>query len=59
MHATLDPDLSLIPITYASLLITKEIEGDFALVGLFHHTGAEKHAREVVNVLSATQSVRC
>ena len=66
VRASLDADLSIIPITYASLLIRKnqsevsaaaEAEGAFALVGLFHHPGVEAHAREIIKVLAA-QSVR-
>ncbi|KAH9287020.1 Protein XRP2 [Echinococcus granulosus] len=56
VHASLDADLSTVPITYAGLLIDGNVDGEFALVGLFYHHFVERHAREVIKTLS-TRSV--
>lgn len=51
VEASLDADLSTVPITYAGLLIDATVGGEFALVGLFHHHFVERHAREIIKTL--------
>ncbi|KAM7541240.1 hypothetical protein Aperf_G00000046715 [Anoplocephala perfoliata] len=51
VHASLDPDLSIVPPTYACLLISPNPGGAFALIGLFNHTAAERHARQIITSL--------
>uniref|UniRef100_A0A0R3W1S6 DNA-directed RNA polymerase n=1 Tax=Taenia asiatica TaxID=60517 RepID=A0A0R3W1S6_TAEAS len=51
VQASLDADLSTVPITYAGLLIDETVGGEFALVGLFYHRFVERHAREIIKTL--------
>uniref|UniRef100_A0A5K3F6I7 Protein XRP2 n=1 Tax=Mesocestoides corti TaxID=53468 RepID=A0A5K3F6I7_MESCO len=56
-RATLDPDLSIVPTVFAALLIDHaRTTGDFALIGLFYHSGVEDNARALIKTL-LSQSV--